>query len=196
MVDEREIEAWFCDQVLPLEKALTSFIRRNWRIEDDVVDLLHDIYEQVIAAARGGVPSNTPAYVFTTARNHLINKAKRARIVAFDLVADMETIEYYIDQATVERQFSARDELRRFQAGVELLSPRVREAVILRKVEGLSAREAAHRMGTGIDAVNRQLAMGMKALADFMLGGSGKIVRQKSGGRDRPYGQRRMRSEE
>jgi RNA polymerase sigma-70 factor (ECF subfamily) len=160
------------------ERALTAFIRRNWRVEDEVFDLRHDIYELAISGARGGLPGNARAYLFTVARNHLINRAKRARIVAFDHVADLEAASS-VDLLATERQLSARDELRRFQEGRERLSPRVREVVLLRKVEGLDARETARRMNIGVDAVNKQLVMGMKALADFVLGGPGRIVRQK-----------------
>src|SRR3546814_7959898 len=80
---------------------------------------------------------------------------------------------------TAERHAIARDTLRRAQEGIDRLSPRVKQIVLLRKVEGLNTRETAEHLGIGIDAVERQLSMGMKALADFMLGGSGRIIRQK-----------------
>jgi RNA polymerase sigma-70 factor (ECF subfamily) len=179
MVDDEILEAWFCREVLPLERSLTHFIRRNWRVADDVNDLRHDVYEMAIAGARGGLPDNTRPFVFTIARNHLINRAKRQKIVSFEHVADLETMERGIDMFAAERYLDARDALRRARDGIDRLSPRVREIVLLRKVDGLNTRETAEQLGIGIDAVERQLAMGMKALADFMLGGSGKIVRQK-----------------
>ncbi len=179
MVDDEALEDWFCREVLPLERSLTHFIRRNWRVADDVVDLRHDVYELAIASARKGLPMYVRAFVFTIARNHLINCAKRAHIVSFDLVADLETVDRDVDMFAAERHLSARDALRQVQAGLDRLSPRVREIVRLRKVEGLNTRETAEHLDIGIDAVERQLSMGMKALADFMLGGSGKIVRQK-----------------
>jgi RNA polymerase sigma factor (sigma-70 family) len=188
MVDNDALEAWFCDEVLPLEGMLTRYIRRNWRVADDVPDMRHDIYALVIAAARKGVPAHTRAFVLTVARNHLINCAKRARIVSFDLVADLEGIGGDIDFDATERHLTARDMLRRVGRGVDLLSPRVREIVLLRKVEELNTRETADRLGIGVDAVERQLAMGVKALTDFMLGGSGKIVRQKPSRRTKTSG--------
>lgn len=177
MIDEEAIEDWFCREVLPLERSLTLFIRRNWRVEGDVIDLRHDVYELAIASARNALPGNTRALLYTIARNHLINRAKRERIVSFDLVADLETIEQDIDLFATERQLTARDALRRVYAGMELLSPRVREIVHLRKFEGLDTRETADRLGVGVDAVKQQLRLGIQALTDFMLGGSGKIVR-------------------
>jgi len=176
---EAAIQRWFCQEVLPLEPALASFVRRSWRQGDDSLDVVHDIYELVITGARTGLPRSTAAYVFTVARNHLINRAKRARIVSFEQVADLESLN--IDEACFhpERQLDARDALRHVQAGLDKLTPRVREVVVLRKVEGLNVGETADRLGIGKDAVNHQLAMGMKALADHMLGGVGKIIRRR-----------------
>lgn len=177
MRQDATIERWFCDEVLPLEYALTQFIQRNWRVATDVEDLRHDIYERVIGGARVAIPTCTRGYVFTTARNHLINKAKRLRIVSIDLVADLEALDLDIDIDAGHRHLEARDTLRQVAAGMEKLSPRVREIVRLRKIEGLNVRETANRLGIGRDAVSHQLMMGMRALADHMAGGSGRIVR-------------------
>lgn len=185
MADDDAIEDWFCREVLPLERILTRFIRRNWRVADDVMDLRHDIYELAISGARSGLPTNARQYVFTVARNHLINSAKRARIVSFDLVADLETTGRSIDAFETERGLEARDTLRRVMAGLDKLSPRVRQIVELRKIEGLSIKETADRLGIGSDAVNHQLLMGMKALADHMIGGTGRIMRRRYGSRGR-----------
>ncbi len=179
MIDDDAIDDWFCREVLPLERSLTHFIRWNWRVEDDVIDLRHDVYELALVGARNGLPTSTRGFVYTIARNHLINKAKRARIVSFDHVADLEGVLHDVDLFAEERHLTARDTLRQVQAGMERLSPRVREIVHLRKFEGLDTRETAERLGIGVDAVKQQLKMGMTALTDFMLGGSGKIVRPK-----------------
>jgi RNA polymerase sigma-70 factor (ECF subfamily) len=177
MIDDAALNAWFCGQVLPLEPALTSFIRSNWRISDDVVELRQDIYERLLAGVRLELPTNTKAFVFAVARNHLINQAVRSRIVSFELVADLENDTEATDLFATERHLDARDQLRRARDGLESLPPRCREVVRLRKVEGLTTKEAAERLGVGVDTIERQLTMGMRALVDFMLGGSGKVVR-------------------
>lgn len=188
MIEQDKLDEWFRREVLPLERSLTHFVRRNWRVDDDVMDLTHDIYELAYSGARTGLPANTRNYVFTVAPNHLINRAKRARIVSFELVADLETLDRGADLFDTERHLMARDAIRHVQAGFEKLTPRVREILWLRKVEGLNVRETADRLGIGRDAVNHQVMMGMKALADHMLGGAGQIVRRR-------YAARRNRSE-
>lgn len=189
MADEAALHAWFCREVLPLERALTSFIRRNWRAPDDVIDLRQDIYERALAGARAAIPSNTRAYLFTVARNHLINQAKRGQVVSIELVADMSALDSDFDRFGAERQLDARDELRRTQRGLDQLPPKCRQVVWLRKVEGLSTRETAERLGVTVDTVEKQITQGMRALVDYMLGGSGKIRRP-------PSLRRRSRSEQ
>ncbi len=177
MIDDATLKAWFFREIFPLEPALTRFIRRNWRNESDVADLRQEVYANVYAAAREHLPLQPKPFLFTTARNHLINKARRVKIVSIEHVADLEALSVAVDAVTPDRHLTARDELRRVQAGLDRLPPRCREVVVLRKVEGLSTREVAARLGVGTDTVERQTVLGMRALVDFMLGGSGKIRR-------------------
>lgn len=177
MVDEAALKAWFCEEVLPLERSLTHFIKRNWRSIEDVVDIRQEVYSQALGAARRGLPQQTRAYLFAVARNNLINRAKRAKIVSFDVVADLEDVGMDFDLSDTERGLEARDELRRAMAGIATLPPRCREVIRLRKVEGYSTREVAEQLGIGINTVEKQTTLGMRALVDFMLGGSGRIER-------------------
>jgi RNA polymerase sigma-70 factor (ECF subfamily) len=184
MVEYDMLDGWFRREVLPLERSLVHFILRNWRDGSEVIDLLHDVYALVYSGARAGVPAQTRPYVFAVARNHLINRAKRAQIVSFELIADLTLFDRDPDLEATERHLLARDALRQVEAGLEKLPPRVREIVLLRKVEGLNVQETADHLGIGKETVSHQLMMGMKALADHMLGGAGKIVRRRYPPRD------------
>lgn len=189
MVDDETLSAWFCDAILSHEGALMRFVRRNWKDAGEAADLRQEIYERVLIGARRELPRNASHYLFAVARNHLINRAKRAQIVSFDLVADMAAFGDAGDLFDAERQVTAREELRRAQAGLDLLPPRCRDVVRLRKIEGLSTRETAERLGVGLDTVEKQLTLGIRAMADFMLGGSGKIQRWAAGKRQSGSGQ-------
>lgn len=178
MIDDQELNSWFVREVLPLERMLTAYVRRNWRVSEDVFELRQDIYENALIGARRALPQNTRAFIFTVARNHLINQAKRARIVSIDTVADLDALPREVDMLAAERALSARDELRRAKEGIDKLPPKCREVIILHKVDGLTDREAAETLGVSVETVRRQVKLGMKALIDHMLGGSGKIVRK------------------
>lgn len=177
MVDARRLDEWFCSEVLPLEPALMRFLRRNWRDPAETADLRQELYVKLYDAGREGLPLQTRPFVFRAARNLLINRAVRGQVVSIELVADLEALNVVTDVITPERHALAREELRRLQAGLEKLPPRCREVVVLRRVEGLSQRETAARLGVGEDTVEKQMVYGMRALIDFMLGGTGKIRR-------------------
>lgn len=178
MVDDAQLKRWFCEEVLPLEASLTRYLRRNWRAAEQVMDIRQDIYEAALTGGRQGLPDNTAGYLFTIARNLIVNRAKRERIVSFEQFADLESVDVAVDLSATDRHMDARDALRRAQEGIERLPPRCREVVRLRKIEGLSTREAAARMGVGIDTIERQLMLGIRAMTDAMLGGSGKVRRE------------------
>lgn len=177
MVDDPTLKAWFFREIFPLEPALTRYLRRNWRNEADIADLRQDVYARMLTSARDRLPLQPKAFLFTTARNHLINTARRAQIVSIEHVADLEASIVLADMATPDRHLLAREELRRVQAGLDRLPPRCREVVMLRKIDGLSTRDVAARLKIGVDTVEQQMVHGMRALVDFMMGGTGKVRR-------------------
>lgn len=160
-----------------MEPLLTAYIRRHWKVAEDVIELRQDVYERALVGARRELPVKSRAYVFAIAHNHLINHAKRAKIVVFETIADLDTVDQELDLLEPERAMTARDELRHAQVGIEKLPPRCRDVVRLRKLDGLSTMEAAHALGVSPDTIRQQLKYGMKALIDHMLGGPGKVVR-------------------
>lgn len=176
MRDRSALNEWFCAEVLPLEPALVRLIRRYWRSAEDVADIRQDIYERTLIGAARGLPAHTRGYVFTIARNVMINRARQAQVVSIELVAELDDMSE-ADLLTPERHLEGREALRQVDEGLNRLPRRCREVIRLRKVEGLTTRETAEKMGIGIDAVEQQMTYGMRALADFLLGGSGAIRR-------------------
>ena len=142
-----DLEAWFVDEVLPLEAILMKFLRRNCRNPGDLADLRQEVYVRVYEAARERIPDHARAFVFATARNLLINRVKREQIVAIEAVADLDSLEIAIDEPGPDRAVMAREELRRLQDALDHLPPRSRQAVVMKQVEGLSRREIASAHG-------------------------------------------------
>jgi len=171
MVDDPTLKAWFAQQIFPLEATLMRFLRRHWRQRGEAEDLRQEIFMKVYEAAATELPLHPRAFLFATARNHLADRARRERIVSFDLMADLDALGLSDDLPTPERDVVARDELRRMQSAVERLPPRLREVVKLRRIEDLSAREAAERMNVTVTTVNEQLARAIRLLADGWNGG-------------------------
>ena len=173
----RAVDAWFLREVLPLEAELVGYFRRNWRNESDAKDFVQEVYVRVYThfadAAESEFPLKARPFVFTAARNLLINKFRDQQVVPIETVGDLESLAVVSEQPGPERGVTGRDELRRLQRALDRLPPRCREAVVLRQVEGLSRKEIAARMGISDATVREYLAIGLFTLSDIFFGEDG-----------------------
>lgn len=167
---------WFVREILPMEAALMRYLRRNWRDAAELPDLRQEVYVRVFEAARVREPEQAGAFLFSTARNLLIDRARRAQIVSIETFADLELENLTPDDLTPERHASGRAELRLLQQALNALPLRCKEVVSLRKIDGMSQREIAEHMGIKEATVEKQMAKGMRALADALLA-NGIVVR-------------------
>lgn len=163
-----EVKAWFVREVLPLEAALMQYLHHNLGKNGDAADLRQDVYMRVCEAARQKAPDPVRPFVFTIARNLLIDRMRREQVVPIDAVSDLEALNVAIDAPGPERAVAARDELRRLQIALDRLSPRCREVVVLARIEGLTGRQIAQRLGISEPAVSQQLDNGLRALAEVL----------------------------
>ena len=162
-----DLDDWFIREVLAVEPFLMRYLRRNWRDADECADLRQEVYARVYEAARAGRPEQTAAFVMATARNLLIDRIRKSTVVPMDPSLHIEDLA--ADELTPERHASGRMELGVLVAALEALPPRCREVVVLRKVDGLSQRQVAAEMGIAEDTVEKQIAKGMRALADALF---------------------------
>lgn len=169
-----DVNAWFVREVLPLEQALMQFLQHNWRNRSDIVDLRQEVYVRVFEAARKEIPEHPRQFVFSTARNLLIDHIRREQVIPIEAMADPGGLSVALDEPGPDRATMARDELRKLQSALDQLPPRCREAFVLGKIEGLSGQEIAVRMGVTESAVSRHLALGVRLLAGLLHGGTGQ----------------------
>ena len=67
------VDDWFVEHVLPLEPALMRMLRNHWRQSDELEDFRQDIYVRIYNhALQQGLPENTAAFLFATAKNLII----------------------------------------------------------------------------------------------------------------------------
>jgi RNA polymerase sigma-70 factor (ECF subfamily) len=168
-VSTAEVKAWFVSDVLPLEAMLMRFLYRNWRNPSDAEDLRQEVYAHVLKAAETKIPERTKPFVFATARNLIIDRLRRENIVPIEIADDQDLAMIPTDEPGPERSVSARDTLRKLQLALDQLPPRCREALVLQRIEGLSRREIAQRMGIGEQAVANYVQHGLFVLADLLF---------------------------
>jgi RNA polymerase sigma factor (sigma-70 family) len=167
------LDRWFATEILPHEGVLVRYLTRVWPNSAEVPDLRQDIYVRVYESARATLPTSPKAFLFTTARNLMTDRVRHSRVVSIDSTQDVEILNLLVDEISPERRLGARQELRSLAHAFDTLSEKCRNVVWLRRVEGLSQRQTAQRLGLNEGAVESQLARGMRVLALAIFGSVG-----------------------
>lgn len=159
------INAWFKREILAHGDSLLRYLLRAWPNRQDAYDLRQDAYVRVYRAASKSRPKNPKSFLFATARNLLVDQARRRRCVAICALTDPGAINLMIDEISSERRAGAAQELELLAGAFDLLPPRCRNTVWLRRVDNLSQKEVATQLGVAQKTVEMHLTKGMRLLA-------------------------------
>lgn len=170
------LDAWFAQEILVHEQALAYYLRRCWPHRDELHDLRQEVYVRVYESAGKALPTAPKSFLFTTARNLMADRLRRSRVVSIESVGDFEPLNVLIDEVTPERWSSGRQTLKRVADAFDRLPDRCREVVWLRRVEELSQKEVAMRLGITEKTVEKQIAKGMRLIAGYFYGGDAQAL--------------------
>jgi RNA polymerase sigma-70 factor (ECF subfamily) len=165
------LDVWFAREILVHEEALVRCLIRVCSDRNDIQDLRQETYVRVYEAAAKARPRAAKSYLFTTARHLIADRIRRQRLVSIEARGDLEALNVLVNDISPERQVSAYQELRSLARALERLPKRCREVVWLRRVEELSQRDVAARLGIGEGMVEKHVAKAMRRLANDLFGG-------------------------
>jgi RNA polymerase sigma factor (sigma-70 family) len=167
---DEPLDVWFKREILAHEAMLLRYLMRVWPRKHEVLDLRQETYARVYEAALTSRPVSPRAFLFTTAHHLMADRVRHERIVSIEAVGDIEALNVLNDEISAEQHVSARQELKRLAAAMDRLPPRCREVMWLRRVEGLSQKETAERLGVSVKAIEQHVSKGGRLLAEYMLG--------------------------
>lgn len=171
-IDVRERAAWLGRYVIPHEPELRNWLRRRPVEGLDVDDIVQEVYARLVALYSVDHVENPKTYAFQAASSVLISHIRRLKVVAIDSVASFEHLDVADEGASPERAVVDRDELRRLERTLASLPARVAEVFRLRRIDGLSQREVAQRLGLAESTVEKHMARGAVLVAEgFKTGG-------------------------
>jgi RNA polymerase sigma-70 factor (ECF subfamily) len=173
-------DVWFKREILPHEAALMRYLTRVWPRKQEVPDLRQETYARVYAAAATARPSSPKSFLFTTAHHLMADRVRHERVVSIEAVGDIEALNVSVDEISVERRVGAREELKLLARALDLLPPKCRKVVWLRRVEGLSQKEVAEALGVTVKTIEQHISKGGRLLAEYMS----SAETDRAGGRD------------
>ncbi len=164
MSDPTEKIRWFQEVILPCRGILRGRLRRILPDHVDLDDIVAEALARAFAVEDWQQIRSGLAFLHRTARNLLIDQARREAVVSFDYMADLEELGRGVNY---EGMLNARDELRRLETLVKALPQQQRRAFLLRRVEGYSIADVAAEMGLSVSTVENHLS---RALASITRG--------------------------
>ncbi len=164
--------AWLARNVLPHEAALRAWLRQKYTLGIEVDDIVQETYAILAALESVDEIRNPRSYAFQTAHSLILAHLRRSKIVSIRSASDLELAGALSDTPSPEQVAEDRDELARVAQALRDLPPKVREVFILRRVQGLSQRETAERLGITENSVEKRISQGIRVLlAAFGRGG-------------------------
>lgn len=170
VTDERA--RWLARHVLPHEPALRAWLRHARAADLDVDDIVQETYARLVSVESVEGVRNAKTYAFQTAYSVIMTHLRRSRVVSIRAVADIDQLGAAADGPSPEDQLVERDELHHLAEAIAAMPERVRAVFSLRRVDGLSQRLVAMRLGISESTVEKHMAKGVRLLMDhFGRGG-------------------------
>jgi RNA polymerase sigma factor (sigma-70 family) len=158
----------FVESIRPHEHELRSYLRGRFPALPDVDDLVQETYARLLRARLCGLASLTRAYLFVVARNVGIDLVRRNRVVSIEHLGTLQALSVVDDKPDAAETLSHDQELALLAEAIESLPPRCQEILRLRRIDGLSHRAIAEKMGIAEGTVNAQLAIGIIRCRQFL----------------------------
>lgn len=163
-----DLDRWFREEVAVHEPALRAYIRRAFPVVTDQDNLVQETFVRMVQARRTGSVDHPRGYLFTTARNLALELMRRRKIISFESLAEIEALPISTDEPGVPEKVGLKFDLELLTQAIQSLPERCRAVLTLRKIEGLSQREIAARLGIAEHTVEAQVANGMRRCAQYL----------------------------
>jgi RNA polymerase sigma factor (sigma-70 family) len=160
----RKLVTWVLAEVMPHEAAVRNWLRRSRVADEDIDDLIQEAYCKLVSLETVEHISRPDGYFFRIVRNLLMDHIRRSRIVRFETVEEMALSSVCSEEASPEQIVGAQKELEKVSRLIRSLPARCRQIIQLRKVEGISQKEIARRLGITESTVENEAALGMRLI--------------------------------
>ena len=165
---------WLAANVLPHERAMRAWLRRTTQTSDaDVDDIVQETYAILARLDSVDRIRDPRTYAWQVARSVFLQGLRRSKVVSIGSLSDLAALGGIDDAPDPEQHAHGQREMRRVEAAVGEMPDQVRKVFWLRRVEGLSQRDTATKLGLAEHTVEKYSARGMKfLLRQFGRGGN------------------------
>ncbi len=165
----QEVSRWFSEEVEPHESSLRSYLRCAFPNIRDIDDLVQESLLRVWKARALRPIQSARAFLFGVAQHVAIDSIrKERRTTAREIHLDNASMCLAPEVDNAAKRAIREQNMALLAEALHSLPPRCREIVILRKLDRLSYREIAERLGIRQSTVETQIVRGMRKCARFL----------------------------
>lgn len=137
----------------------------------EVDDIMQEAFLRAYAAELKRGVEHPKAFVFKVARNTALGEIRRSANSPIEQTEDFESgvlFQHGTDN-DASNVLEGRRKLHAFTQAVMELPPRCRKAFLLRRMEGLTYKQIANRMGISVSAAEKHVAMGLLRCHQYLV---------------------------
>jgi RNA polymerase sigma-70 factor (ECF subfamily) len=169
------------NNVLPHEPLIRARLARVYVADLDVDDVVQEMYARILSAPALETVHYPRQYAIQTAKGIIIDHLRRSRVVSIISSDSLEQLDVVVPEVSAEERLEFQSEIREVANALAHLPATYRETLILRRVEGLSQRETAQRLGITEKMAEYYLARGVLMLTKlFGRGGKTRVCSSNS----------------
>lgn len=176
--DSVDRSVWIARNVLPHEPLIRDQLSRICGYDINIEDVIQEMYARLLMAPAVESIRYPKQYALQTARAIIIDQIRHSHVVSITLSGSLEMLDVSEPEANAEERLEFRSEVLAVASALKQLPAACRQTLILRRLEGLSQKEVAQRLGISEKMVEKHMMRGVKLL--YALFGRGGKSRERS----------------
>ena len=144
-------------EVFAYHPALLQYFRRKARDQNEIDDLVQEVFLRVVARRSAEPVENVGAYIFQTAASVLADRHRRGTVRHVINHIEFDAERHNSADFDAARVLEGRQALRSAVVALQALPERTRDIFILRRIEGFAYRDIADRFGISVSAVEKHM---------------------------------------
>lgn len=162
------IAIWIAREIVPHERAVRSWLSRRWGHVVDAEDVIQEAYCRLAGLASVDHIGNPAGYFHRTVHAAATDIMRKSGIINFTTLTQIEWSNVMDNEPLADQALEAQQELARVDGLLAGLSETSRRVIELRRVEGLSRKETAERLGVSENDVKNHLVRGLQKVMRTM----------------------------
>lgn len=155
---------WFAEEVQPHEPVLRSYLRGSFPAVRDFDDIVQESYLRIWKTRATQPIASAKAFLFTVARRLALDHLRSQRRSPLIGGTDLSHLFVVDDSPDAGARAATQDEIDLLVEAVETLPTRCREIFVLRRIQGVSQKDIAARLGLSEQTVQVQAARGLHGI--------------------------------